>query len=155
MCSFVRSAARVYCTRSLVPIEKKSTSRAKTSAMRAADGTSTIVPTGIAGLNGMPSSSKSSLTSASNILDWRSSRTVLTIGKRRWTAPSALALRIARNWVLNKPRLRRHNRRLRTPRNGLRSLWGASLSVLNLSAPRSSVRMTTGCPAGRVRRTVR
>src|SRR5438445_574399 len=39
-----RSIASVYCARSLVPIEKKSTSAANSSAISAADGTSTIMP---------------------------------------------------------------------------------------------------------------
>ena len=40
----VRSmAAKVYCVRSLVPIEKKFTSRANSSAMIAAEGTSIMV----------------------------------------------------------------------------------------------------------------
>ena len=48
--SLFRSAARVYWTRSFVPIEKKSTSRASTSETIAALGTSIIVPTGMSAL---------------------------------------------------------------------------------------------------------
>ena len=43
--SFIRSTARVYWHRSLVPILKKSTSLAKISAITAADGISIIKPT--------------------------------------------------------------------------------------------------------------
>ena len=43
--SLPRSAARVYCVKSFVPIEKKSTSGAKAWAPSAADGTSTMMPT--------------------------------------------------------------------------------------------------------------
>ena len=45
--SLPRSAAMTYCTRSFVPIEKKSTSLANAAALIAADGTSTIMPTGM------------------------------------------------------------------------------------------------------------
>ena len=44
-CSFPRSAASVYCVRSFVPIEKKSTSAASAPAVSAAAGTSTMMPT--------------------------------------------------------------------------------------------------------------
>ena len=142
--SFVRSAASVYCTRSLVPSEKKFTSRARCSDMMAADGTSIIVPTGILRLKLIPSSSRSSFTSARIILHCRSSKSVLTIGNMMRTSPKALALKIARICVLNKVKLRRHSRTLLSPRNGFRSRELASVAAANLSAPRSSVRITTG-----------
>ena len=85
--SLVRSAASVYCTRSLVPIEKKFTSRANWSARIAAEGTSIMVPTGNLRLKGIPSSSRSSLTSARIILHWRSSSSVLTMGNMMRTSP--------------------------------------------------------------------
>ena len=44
--SLPRSTAKTYWVRSLVPMEKKSTSRAKLEAIRAALGTSIIMPTG-------------------------------------------------------------------------------------------------------------
>ena len=44
MLAFIRSAARVYWVRSLVPMEKKSTSLASTSAMTAAAGVSIMMP---------------------------------------------------------------------------------------------------------------
>ena len=66
--SFVRSTARVYWTRSLVPMEKKSASWANTEACNAADGTSIIMPTGISEAYSMACSSRSSITSARIIL---------------------------------------------------------------------------------------
>ena len=61
------------------------------------------------------------------------------------TSPKALALRIARICVLNKVKFRKHSRTLRSPRNGLRSRRaGVRCAAANLSAPRSSVRITTG-----------
>ena len=129
-------------------MEKKSTSRANWSAINAAEGTSIIVPTGKFGLNATPSSSRSSLTSASSNLHCRSSKSVLTIGNMIRTLPRMLARRMARSCVLNRARLRRHSLTLRTPKNGLRSFGEMPTAGLNLSAPRSSVRTTTGCPFG-------
>ena len=45
MLALPRSQARVYCTRSLVPMEKKSTYLARTGVMTAAAGVSTMIPT--------------------------------------------------------------------------------------------------------------
>jgi hypothetical protein len=86
----------VYWIRSFVPMEKKSTSRASTSARMAADGTSIIVPTGRSGLKGIPSSSRSSLTSLSRVRHWRSYSTVLIMGNMMRTSPSAAARKMAR-----------------------------------------------------------
>ena len=105
-----------------MPIEKNWTSRAISGAMTAADGTSIIVPIGSLRLNGMPSSSRSSLTSARISLHWRNSSSVLTIGNMIRTLPCQLALRIARICVLNKAKLRKQRRTLRKPIDGLCSL---------------------------------
>src|SRR5688572_28198477 len=78
--SLVRSTASVYWMRSFVPIEKKFTSRAKWLAIRAAAGTSIMMPIGISRRNAMPSSSSSSITSLRTIFAWRSSINVLIIG---------------------------------------------------------------------------
>ena len=45
MLALPRSQASVYCTRSFVPMEKKSTYFASTGVMTAADGVSTMMPT--------------------------------------------------------------------------------------------------------------
>ena len=88
----LRSTARVYWIRSLVPMLRKSTSSTKRSIIITAAGTSTIMPTGMLRLNSMPCSSRSSITSASTIFAWRSSSSVEIRGNmicrfpRRWPA---------------------------------------------------------------------
>src|ERR1700710_326584 len=54
-----RSTANVYCTRSFVPMLMNSVSTANSSAMTAADGTSTIMPSGISRARGWPAASTS------------------------------------------------------------------------------------------------
>ena len=55
----VRSAAKVYCVRSLVPMLKKSTSGARWSAISTAAGVSIMMPTGTSALKGMPAAASS------------------------------------------------------------------------------------------------
>ena len=88
-----RSIASVYCVRSLVPIEKKSASRANCAAMIAAAGTSTMMPTGMGGTPRLAASS------ASIAFTSRSSSSVATIGNITLTLPKAAARRIARSCV--------------------------------------------------------
>ena len=68
-------------------MEKKFTSFANSSAIKAADGTSIMVPIGILRLKGMPSSSSSSFTSARIILHWRNSMSVPIMGNMMRTSP--------------------------------------------------------------------
>ena len=99
--SFPRSTASVYWIRSLVPIEKNETSRAKTAAMRAALGTSIMMPTGISRSKSIPSSSSSSATSWRIIFVWRSSIAVEISGNMIRMGPKAEARRIARSCTRN------------------------------------------------------
>ena len=103
------------------------------------------MPIGMSRRNGMPSSSSSSITSFSTIFACRSSISVQIIGNMIRTSPSTLARMIARSCRLNIGMSCRHMRIERSPRNGLRSGL-AALACVYLSAPRSSVRMTSGLP---------
>ncbi len=106
------------------------------------------MPIGMSRRNSTPSSSRSSITSASTILACRSSSSVLTSGNITRTSPQALARRIARSCVLNNGRFCRLSRMLRSPK--ALSRWPATPRRMlsdTLSAPRSIVRITTGRPA--------
>ena len=97
MPSFSRSAASRYCTRSLVPRLKKSTSRASAGAISAAAGTSIIAPSGVFGLNALPSAASSRSTSRMTARVARTSSMPPTIGIRIWTGCCALMRRNARS----------------------------------------------------------
>jgi len=141
--SFTRSTARQYWIKSLVPIEKKSASSARISAITAADGISIITPVWIFSSKGFPSFFNSALASSTIIFaDW-SSGTVAIIGNIILTFPNSLALKIARSCVLKISVLSRHILIARHPINGFISL-GILKEEANLSPPRSSVRITTG-----------
>src|SRR3989454_2321830 len=79
--SLPRSMARAYWIRSLVPMEKKSTSRARRSAISAAAGTSIITPSGTSGSHGMCCARSSWRTSSTMARARRSSSMPVTIGK--------------------------------------------------------------------------
>ena len=80
--SLVRSTASVYWIRSLVPIEKKSTSFARWSAIRAAAGTSTMMPTGRFSRIACPSAASSAATSSRTARACRNSSRVETQGEQ-------------------------------------------------------------------------
>ena len=77
----MRSIASTYCVRSFVPMEKKSTSRANSAAMSAADGTSIMMPIST---GGTPSSARTC--SATSFAARRSSSEAI-IGNMILTGP--------------------------------------------------------------------
>ena len=95
--------------------------------------------------NGIPSSSKSSITSARTIFACRSSSSVLTSGNITRTSPHTLARSTARNCVLKEARFCKLSRMLRRP-SALSRCPATPRRRLSetLSAPRSIVRITTG-----------
>ena len=127
-----RSAARVYCARSLVPMLPKSTSARTWRARSAAAGTSIITPT-----EGRPFSRTRRANHAA-------SSAVATMGAMtRTSAPVArAALASAASWVSSRSGRRADRRSPRRPRAGLPS-GPRSANASGLSAPASSVRTTT------------
>ncbi len=134
------STAIVYWMRSLVPIEKKSTCLASSSAMRAAEGTSIIMPISMLGSNGVFDLLSSSMHSLRMSLARRSSLSPDMSGNMTPSFPCALAFRMARSCSLNIPCLASETRIPRQPRNGLGSGSGRG-SAGSLSPPASRVRM--------------
>ena len=119
---FIRSDAVRYWHRSLVPTLTKSTSPAARSAMSAMDGTSTIMPTGMEGFQGMPAAErlpprKTALAAAPRpsapTMGSMTRRLPCTGGRRAACGPGCAAALVAR-----------HSLRPRTPRKGLFS-WAA------------------------------
>jgi len=89
-----RSMARVYWVRSLLPMEKKLTSRANCRARTAVDGTSTMIPNSTGSASGSLAHS-----SATSHLTERISSSVAIMGnimRSLWPLP---ARRMARTWV--------------------------------------------------------
>ncbi len=112
------------------------------SAESAALGISIIAPTSIFSSKGMPSARSSARHSSSMALARRTSSTPEIIGYIIRTLPTALARRIARSCVLKTSSRSRQKRMARQPRKGLISS-GRFSAVMDLSPPRSSVRMMT------------
>ena len=98
----MRSTAQEYWIRSFVPIEKKSTSFASTSAHTAATGISTMMPTLTSGLNGTPSASSRSLACWSTCLALRNSSMEEIIGNMMRRSPYCAARSSARSWVMKQ-----------------------------------------------------
>ncbi|NUB13427.1 efflux RND transporter periplasmic adaptor subunit [Azospirillum brasilense] len=110
-----RSIASTYCVRSLVPMEKKDTSRASRSAIITADGTSIMMPSSTRG------TSSSRRTASVIALARSNSAGVALIGYMMRTGPSTEARSMARSWVRNRSSRSKHRRMPRTPRKGLPS----------------------------------
>ena len=146
MLSCSRSAARAYCTKSLVPMEKKSASFAKASAITATAGTSTMIPIFISGLWGAPSAASRALVSRASSLAESSSSMERTMGSRMRRSPEALARYRARSCVWNTSGWVRDRPRPLYPKAGL-GPPGTGKDGMALSAPASKVRMMTGLPA--------
>ena len=131
----MRSAAIVYCVRSLVPMETKSRWGIILSAIRAAAGTSIMAP----------ATSPRSAHSPANHL---ASRAVATMGAMTHVGafssrPSSLtALAIASSWRVSNGSLARATRRPRTPRAGFISSAMVAKAT-GLSEPASRDRTTT------------
>ena len=132
------STANVYCVRSLVPIEKKSTFFANSFARMAAEGISIIIPTGILSFIKTPSFLKASATFWSSSLAASNSSIDEIIGNIIARFPYSDARSNARSCVWNSSFLFRHNRIARKPRNGLLSS-SISIAFCGLSPPMSSV----------------
>ncbi|AGL17996.1 hypothetical protein L083_4486 [Actinoplanes sp. N902-109] len=126
-----RSAASVYCVRSLVPTLTKSTYGVKRAAVSAAAGTSIMMPTRSPGTT--PPASSSTRRAAT------SSSTDVTIGNITLTGVRRATSTIARNCAANSSRCASECRIPRTPRNGFAS---AAIGTYGngLSPPTSSVR---------------
>ena len=127
---------------------RKSDSRARSSAMSAADGISIITPTGTESQKGIPSARSSSLQEAKMVWVARNSSKADTMGNRIRTLPWHPARRIARSWPRNISGQSKLMRMARHPRNGLGSPWRWRSPGI-LSPPRSKVRMMAAWP-GRV-----
>ena len=80
MLELPRSTASVYCTRSFVPMLKKSTYFASSGVMTAAAGVSTMMPTCTFSENALPSCESSSFASSTNSRTFLNSATLMTIG---------------------------------------------------------------------------
>ncbi|MCY1447789.1 hypothetical protein D9M71_644250 [compost metagenome] len=85
--SLLRSAASRYWTRSLVPIDRKSTKSMKLSSAIAAAGTSIIAPNGMCSATSWPSARSSSACLFRRRRTASSSSRVLTIGSRMRSLP--------------------------------------------------------------------
>src|SRR5215216_6334089 len=136
------SAARVYWTRSFVPIEKKADSSASSAAQTAAAGVSIITPVLTSPIF-TPSDSSSLRHSCSIVFAASNSPTSATIGNMTLRLPLAAARRMARSWGLKSSGVSRLILIPRQPRKGLSSsAW--STPGRSLSPPTSSVRTMTG-----------
>ena len=148
-CSLARSVASVYMVRSLEPMAKKSLSRARASAARAAPGTSIM----------MPSGGRGSGTAIFRLFKrfaafCRSSRAFITsdvletMGRRMRTGPWLAARSMARNWV---SRMSDSISASRMPRRPSAVDWVVPKALVTtsagLSAPTSRLRMVTGRPS--------
>ena len=91
--------ASVYWMRSFVPMLKNSASRAKTSAITTALGTSIIMPSGMCLARAWPAASTSCIARPRSVRTSRSSCTLATIGTMMRRSPWALARTIARSCV--------------------------------------------------------
>ena len=132
----IRSAAIAYWVRSLVPMEKKSTSARKRSAWSATEGTSTMMPGFRPRARQRAENSKASSTVG----------TMGAITHASATPAPAAASAIASSWRSTSPGLVQPRRMPRTPSEGLASSsWLANGT--GLSEPASSVRTTTLRPA--------
>src|SRR5215211_1029199 len=136
------SAARVYWTRSFVPIEKNADSSASCAAWSAAAGVSIITPVSTSPAS-TPSDSSSLRHSCSVSFAASNSPTSATIGNITFRLPLAAARRMARSWGLKSSGVSRLILIPRQPRKGLSSsAW--STPGRSLSPPTSSVRTMTG-----------
>ncbi len=142
----VRSAASVYWMRSLVPIEKKSAWRASTSAMSAAAGTSTMIPSWTVAAHGRPSARSAAARASRRARTAVTSSAVETMGSMTRSSPSGTAPSSAVSWSSSRAGWRSPRRTPRTPRAGLAS-GGTSRQAAGLSPPTSSVLNTTGRPS--------
>ncbi len=114
-----------YWVKSLVPMLKKSTSRASWSATATAEGTSIMMPTSIFSSKGTPAARNSACAAASMARAARTSAGVPIIGSisltQRGPSSGAEARRMARSWGMNTSGRARQKRMARQPRNGLAS----------------------------------
>ena len=134
--------ASEYWMRSLVPMEKKSHSRASRSAAIVAAGVSSMMPTGMRSATRTPSRISSCRMAWICPFASRSSPTAAIIGSMMRSRPSVEARHIARTCVRNSCGWRRVKRIARSPIAGFGSCERWPMG--SLSPPRSSVRMTTG-----------
>ena len=142
-----RSTASVYWTRSFVPMLKNSASRANTSAMIAADGTSTIMPSGMCAARGLTARASTSDRAARGARELRAARrSEATIGIMMRTSPWAEARTMARSWVRKTSGRASARRTARRPSAGFISSGTGSVDA-NLSPPMSNVRSVTGSGA--------
>src|SRR5215210_3737082 len=136
------SAARVYWTRSFVPIEKKADTSASSAAQSAAAGVSIITPVSTSPIS-TPSDSSSLRHSCSVSFAASNSPTSTTIGNITFRLPLAAARRIARSCGSKSSGVSRLILIPRQPRKGFSSAaW--STPGRSLSPPTSSVRTMTG-----------
>src|SRR5215210_3893880 len=136
------SAARVYWTRSFVPIEKKADSLASSAAQSAAAGVSIITPVSTSPIS-TPSDSSSLRHSCSVSFAASNSPTSTTIGNMTFRLPLAAARRMARSCGSKSSGVSRLILIPRQPRKGFSSAaW--STPGRSLSPPTSSVRTMTG-----------
>src|SRR5215212_5802054 len=136
------SAARVYWTRSFVPIEKKADSSASFAAQTAAAGVSIITPVSTSPIS-TPSDSSSLRHSRSLAFAASNSPTSATIGNITFRLPLAAARRMARSCGSKSSGVSRLILIPRQPRKGFSSAaW--STPGRSLSPPTSSVRTMTG-----------
>src|SRR5215203_1720364 len=136
------SAARVYWTRSFVPIEKKADSSASIAAQTAAAGVSIITPVSTSPIS-TPSDSSSLRHLCSVSFAASNSPTSATIGNITFRLPLAAARRMARSCGSKSSGVSRHILIPRQPRKGFSSAaW--STPGRSLSPPTSSVRTMTG-----------
>src|SRR5918993_4801539 len=136
------SAARVYWTRSFVPIEKKADCSASSAAQTAAAGVSIITPVSTSPIS-TPSDSSSLRHSCRIAFAASNSPMSATIGIMILRLPLAAARRMARSWGSKSSGVSRLILIPRHPRNGFSSCaWSTPSS--SLSPPTSSVRTMTG-----------
>jgi hypothetical protein len=131
-----RSTARVYCTRSLVPMEKKSTCRASSGASSAAAGVSIMAPTGTRSGMACPSARSACALSAISARVCSTSEISLMSGSMIRTSPWAAARRRARSCPRKISGSSRQTRIARHPRKGFSSR-PMCRKAGNLSPPRS------------------
>ena len=113
----------MYWIKSFVPIEKKSTSLANSSAITAAAGISTIIPHWILSEYSFPSVLSSALHSSTTSLAWRNSCIPEIIGNITQSLPNTDALSNALNCTLNISFLSKQSLIALYPKNGFIS-WG-------------------------------
>src|SRR5882672_1073972 len=133
-----RSIASVYCVRSLLPIDRKSTSRSKTEALSAAAGVSIMAPSLIRGP--LPSSALSSSMTVRTVMI---SVTSVTIGMSSCTTPKGSTRKAARSCVRSRSGRASAVRTPRRPSAGFSSC-GRGRYFSGLSPPTSMSLRTSG-----------